>query len=1076
MKRPWQLLAVAFSLIVSTVALRGPWLDHAIWTLDEGSTFTMAQQVLDGDVVYRDAADNRSPLVPYLKAIVFAFAGDWNASAVYWVITLALGGCAVLVAWITRRFTDGVTAIMAGAAFVILQFYFVDSFDMMSANTEWFVVIFSVIGFAFFVTSIETHRLSRGLVAGLCFGAATLCKQPGILDFVAVTVMVLILGIPATASRLKLAKLWAAIASGVALPLIAAGIYFALNDAYADYIYYAFTFNTQVYVPEVPLAERLMAICKPLLMAWARVPVFAVLGVMGFGLALWSGLRGLFSRPVKVDVFSWLTLGWTVSGLISTTLSGREFAHYSVQLIPGFALLVTRVVVALRTCSIPRLRRFTPSLIGALAISSLIQCAYQHRSIARDLNGEIENEPPAIATIISQHSSNSERVFVWGYYPELYFYSQRLPATRFIYTNFITGMIAWSNIDSLQDTSNGVVPGGWEKFYQDFAETPPSLIVDTGYLRRQVKFLISDREPLWSEIQTHYAEVSLSDDPNQVRFFRRLSEDVHSSPSASPTAIDDRLQISGFSHPYETEPPRIEVRGPAGYDRLELLRDDTVIASLPYAATESIAARFFVPSASLSSGLYSIRAQGTTGAIQSAPFDFSTFAREQLATATREPAFEVGGYRFPPQIMSTRLAAIIPHVAIPDTWEFHAPARLLYNCPSGVTRITFSHGLTLPVIHLSDGYDLRLTWIAPDGSRTPIWEKRIIPRKGEINQRTQEEEIHLPSHHGGQLEFRFYSGEKSDTHNDNVFFGLLRGRAPGPVLALGENLTLSTPNSLTDAGDMSRDPEGRWLVHAPTRVSWSRPPNLMSLSFDYGIDPRAYEPNTNGHSNGVLFKLELVPVSGPTQVLFERLLEPFSQPEHRGAQSVRVELPQDIAGELVFSTGPGEYGDTSFDWAWIGSIVAESPGPPLVISPDRRIIPTLAEGFNDGWAYFLEKDRWSAHSPQFLTYPKSADLVEITLSYGLNPDAVIGEDGQQRSDGVEAVVVFIDANGTSHELYRHLLNPLTNTGDLGLQTATIPLPLGESGNVVLRMEAGPRNNNSYDWAYWGPLSGRIHND
>ena len=42
---PW---FYALILIVAVVATRFLWLDHDLWSLDEGSTFTMAQQVLEG--------------------------------------------------------------------------------------------------------------------------------------------------------------------------------------------------------------------------------------------------------------------------------------------------------------------------------------------------------------------------------------------------------------------------------------------------------------------------------------------------------------------------------------------------------------------------------------------------------------------------------------------------------------------------------------------------------------------------------------------------------------------------------------------------------------------------------------------------------------------------------------------------------------------------------------------------------------------------------------------------------------------------------------------------------------------
>jgi hypothetical protein len=52
----------ALALVVAAHGLRAPWLGRDFWNLDEGSTFTMARQVLAGDIPCRDAADSITTL------------------------------------------------------------------------------------------------------------------------------------------------------------------------------------------------------------------------------------------------------------------------------------------------------------------------------------------------------------------------------------------------------------------------------------------------------------------------------------------------------------------------------------------------------------------------------------------------------------------------------------------------------------------------------------------------------------------------------------------------------------------------------------------------------------------------------------------------------------------------------------------------------------------------------------------------------------------------------------------------------------------------------------------------------
>lgn len=132
------ILLCGIGLIGATVGLRAPWLDVSIWNLDEGSTMTMGQQMLVGDVLYRDAVDNRSPLVPYLKAGVFALFGDWSSAAIHVSLAFMLGICALLLGLMALKLEGRTTAATVAVLFVVLQFVYVDATDAMCATPSGF--------------------------------------------------------------------------------------------------------------------------------------------------------------------------------------------------------------------------------------------------------------------------------------------------------------------------------------------------------------------------------------------------------------------------------------------------------------------------------------------------------------------------------------------------------------------------------------------------------------------------------------------------------------------------------------------------------------------------------------------------------------------------------------------------------------------------------------------------------------------------------------------------------------------------------------------------------------------------
>ena len=220
-------------------------------------TEVMGKIVREGGVLYRDAADNRTPLVPYLKAAIFAVAGDWNATAVHVVIALALGGAAIGVWQLCRRLGDERTGLAAALLFILYSFTLIGVHESQAAHTEWFQIFFSVPAFLVFAGGVTRPSLARGLGIGALFGAAALCKQPGLLDL---GVTLVIAGLLAWSARGAERRGFVALVlgelAGLAAVFAATFAYFAANGALDDFVQYAWTYNTKFYVAEVPLLEH----------------------------------------------------------------------------------------------------------------------------------------------------------------------------------------------------------------------------------------------------------------------------------------------------------------------------------------------------------------------------------------------------------------------------------------------------------------------------------------------------------------------------------------------------------------------------------------------------------------------------------------------------------------------------------------------------------------------------------------------------------------------------------------------------------------------------------------------------
>ena len=124
-----------------------------------------------------------------------------------------------------------------------------------------------------------------------------------------------------------------------------------------------------------------------------------------------------------------------------------------------------------------------------------------------------------VADRVHALTDSSDRIFIWGEYPEIYWAADREPATRFIHTGFLTGNSGARDADAIRPSDG--VPGSWEFLAADIAATPPDLIVDTSSasIRRSEHHPL-EKTPLWAEVVRNYQLIDVVDG---VRLYRRVA-------------------------------------------------------------------------------------------------------------------------------------------------------------------------------------------------------------------------------------------------------------------------------------------------------------------------------------------------------------------------------------------------------------------------------------------------------------------------------------------------------------------------------------------------------------------------
>ena len=169
---------------------------------------------------------------------------------------------------------------------------------------------------------------------------------------------------------------------------------------------------------------------------------------------------------------------WAGGSVAAVCLGGRFYGHYFIQAIPPLAVLASGVVSALRT------RR---PLLHAAAFAGLIlpACGWTAAGYARLSADRLDAlRPPVteVANVVRSLTGPDDRIFVWGYWPQLYYHARRLPASRFVFPQSLAGYVPGNPFTLVPgtDTAPFIEQEHWREFADDMARRPARLIVDTA--------------------------------------------------------------------------------------------------------------------------------------------------------------------------------------------------------------------------------------------------------------------------------------------------------------------------------------------------------------------------------------------------------------------------------------------------------------------------------------------------------------------------------------------------------------------------------------------------------------------
>jgi hypothetical protein len=458
----WVTVTVAVFLRVPSFVVR-------LVNSDEASLGTMAMVINHGGRLYHETADRKPPVGPYLYAAVFRVMGSFDIRPVRVLAVGVLVATALLLASEARRRAGSdVVGVAAGLLFVV-------------GYHAWFANDSQAASFALFMllpmtASVVLAARDRPFAAGVALALACLTKQTALTTALPVVYLVLQHRGPRGLRGLL---------AGFALPVAAGAVYFGPGP----FLLWTVTGNGGYLRDGGSVASVLLR---------GLGVTAALVGLQLATVALCC--VALYRRTASLDLWLWL-----FSAAVAVTAGFRFFGHYYYQLLPAAVLIAAPVLVSLA-------RSWRNLALGLLATTAVV-CS----TIGFVPTGDARAIPyEEIADRVNAETRRNDRIFIWGDVPEIYWSSERAPATRFIHTGFLTGN-SGGRPEGIGAETNGV-PGAWDMLSADFERRLPDLILDvsTTTIRHQQYYPMS-RTLIWPIVQRHYRSIGAVDG---VRLYR----------------------------------------------------------------------------------------------------------------------------------------------------------------------------------------------------------------------------------------------------------------------------------------------------------------------------------------------------------------------------------------------------------------------------------------------------------------------------------------------------------------------------------------------------------------------------
>jgi 4-amino-4-deoxy-L-arabinose transferase-like glycosyltransferase len=491
-KWEWILLIVLAAIVLRSPVFFNPLIDE-----DEAYYATAARVLNSGGQLYRNAVDLKPPLIFYFYALSFSAFGD-DLRALHGVTVIWVLATALVIGLITSRLTKRAEAPCLSALLYVL---FTPTFvpQALATNGEILMNLPLAVSVFLFLKSEPPSPIDVFLSGFFC-GLAFLFKyQSGMLLSV---LLIYLLVVKPWLSRSRPQKTTFVpslfLTGGFVSALAILYGFFRYLGNWEDFYFWGWQYNF-IFMADFTWAyffKRFFAFTPRFILIWL------VLWVFGF-----AAIKQALRTPREIPASHHLAILWLAGSAFAVCIGGKFFGHYYIQLLPPLTVLAAVSLTAWwqKSGSVHYVRRLRAVVLAGIFLPPIIYLATNWREELKRMQGEnryFQN----LASEVSKLSEAGDKIFIWGRMPELYYFSRRLPASRFITGNFMVGMNTYNYSERTARYDRAAWSRMWDWLLYDLAANRPKLIVDTSpqNFRQFGKYPISDIAPLDDFLKKNY--------------------------------------------------------------------------------------------------------------------------------------------------------------------------------------------------------------------------------------------------------------------------------------------------------------------------------------------------------------------------------------------------------------------------------------------------------------------------------------------------------------------------------------------------------------------------------------------